>query len=57
MRAWRLQVLDMYHLSKTLMGVYVVSNLMPAKAFFWCSLLPVLSYLTTTCEAISSVKE
>jgi len=30
---------------------------MPAKAFFWCSLLPVLIYLTAKCEAILSVKE
>jgi len=27
------------------------------KLFFWCSLLPVLSYLTAMCEAILSVKE
>ena len=33
------------------------SNLTPAEAFFWCSLLPVLSYLTATCGAILSVKE
>jgi len=36
---------------------FVGSNLTPVEAFFWCSLLPVLSYLTATCEAISSVKE
>jgi len=35
----------------------VGSNLTPAEAFFWCSLLPALSYLTATCEAILSVKE
>ena len=33
------------------------SNLTPADAFFWCSLLPVLSYLAPTCEAILSEKE
>ena len=33
------------------------SNPTPGEAFFWCSLLPVLSYLTATCEAILSVKE
>ena len=27
------------------------------RLFFWCSLLPVLSYLTATCEAIFSGKE
>jgi len=32
-------------------------NLTPAEAFFWCSLLLVLSYLTVTCEAILAVKE
>jgi len=58
MRAWMVQVLDMYRLSKTLIEVYAMgSNLTPAEAFFWCSLLPVLSYLTATCEAILSVKE
>ena len=36
---------------------FVGSNLIPAEAFFWCSLLPVLNYLTATCEAILSVKE
>jgi len=36
---------------------FVGSNLTPAEAFFWCSLLPVLSSLTATCEAILSVKE
>jgi len=37
---------------------FVGSNLTPAEALFQCSLLPVLSYLTATCEAIIlSVKE
>jgi len=36
---------------------FVDSNLTPAEAFFWCSLLPVISYLTATGEAIFSVKE
>jgi len=36
---------------------FVSSNLTPAEAFCWCSLLPVLSYLTGTCEAILSVNE
>jgi len=36
---------------------FVGSNLKQPEAFFWCSLLPVLSYLTATCEAILSVKE
>jgi len=36
---------------------FVDSNRTPAEAFFWCSLLPVLSYLTATCEAILPVKE
>ena len=31
---------------------FVGSNLTPAEAFFWCSLLPVSSYLTATCEAV-----
>jgi len=51
-----LYVLDMCRLSKTLIEL-VGSNLTPAEAFFWCSLLPVVSYLTATCEAILSVKE
>jgi len=37
--------------------MFVGSNLTPAVAFIWCSLLPVLSYLTATCEAICSLKE
>jgi len=37
--------------------MFVGSNLTPAVAFIWCSLLPVLSYLTATCEAIFSLKE
>ena len=36
---------------------FLGSNLTPAESFFCCSLLPVLSYLTATCEAIFSVKE
>jgi len=36
---------------------FVGSNVTPAEAFFWCSLLPVLSHLTAMCEAILSVKE
>ena len=51
-----LYVLDMCRLSKTLLK-FVGSNLTPAEAFFWCSLLPVLSYLTTTGQATLSVKE
>jgi len=48
----------MYRLSKTLIEVFAVgSNLTPAKALFWCSLLPGLSYLTATCKVILSVKE
>jgi len=46
----------MYRLSKTLIEVCGL-NLTPAEAFFWCSLLPVLSYLAATCEAILSVKQ
>jgi len=34
----------------------VSSNLTPAEAFFWRSLLPLLSWLTATCEAILSMK-
>ena len=58
MRAWMLYFLHMYRLSKTLIEVCGLKsqNLTPAKVFFWCSLLPVLSYLTATCEAILSVK-
>jgi len=37
--------------------MFVGSDLTPAEDFFWCSLLPVLSYLTATCEAILSVKQ
>jgi len=46
----------MYRLSKTLIE-FVGSNLTPAEVSFWCSLLPVLSYIAATCEAILSVKE
>ena len=35
----------------------VGSNLTPAEAFFWCSLLSVLSYWTATCEANLSMKK
>ena len=36
---------------------FVGSNLTQTEAFFWCSLLPVLSYLTATCEVILLAKE
>jgi len=46
----------MYRLSKTF--VEVCGHMSHAsRSFFWCSLLPVLSYSTATCEAILSVKE
>jgi len=46
----------MYRLPKTLIEVCGLKS-PDSRSFFWCSLLPVLSYLTGTCEAILSVKE
>jgi len=46
----------MYRLSKTLIEVCGFKS-HASRSFFWCSLLPVLSYLTATCEAILSVKQ
>jgi len=44
----------MYRLSKTLIEVCGLKS-HASRRFFWCSLSPVLSYSTATCEAILSV--
>jgi len=46
----------MYRLSKTLIDVRGLKS-HASRSFFLMFIVPVLSYLTATCEAILSVKE